>query len=904
MSESTVSRRGFLGSAMALAASMSLVGCSSSTGSDPETMPATGTGAKSIDIEEGEWLPSTCNGCFNRCGILGHVVDGVLVEIKGNPESPVGNGHICARGAAGIMQLYDPNRLTKPLRRTNPKKGFDQDPGWEEITWDEAYDYLLDGIHSALEKSPQGVARNGMVANLMGTMISSFAFGAVFDAGAISLAADLCGTGDHTCYNIFTGIGNAAPDYPYTKYLVQFGSQAAIATRHGFNMSCSKWAKSRAEGAKLINIDPHMSAAAAKADRWIPIRPGTDAALALAFANQLVNELGVYDEAFLKERTNIPSLVDPETQRILKNDAKKALYWDLSSNQPKPYDQCADPALSGTFEIDGKQYRVAFDLYKEHVSKYTPEFVEGITTVPAETIITVSKEIAENSHIGETIEIDGTTLPYRPIAFDCFSGTTRHKHALLNNFAIMSLNALVGSIYAVGGFIGYAAVCRGWTDDNDQAAFAPTVWEEEGLIDHVGMITGGSESFYAELETRDYTPVDATMTSLTPFNADGHFSHISQHDPSYWNTTPSTFLWYQGNNCMKFYANVEEQEDVYSKFDGVVGWDIYLNDTSYYADVMIPEASYMERYDILPSNFNNHTTPGGVGVPWTVSLNRPLVPARDNAPCVMQVWSDIADREGKTAELVGFVNALFHVKNEKSVPVDKKVDVQEYIDSVYTSLVDDEHDRAWFEEHGVYTHPRDIDEVYIWANGDPGRVPLYWDFALTAKEKIDEKVAELGIVWPTDDYQAFPDWKPCCDHEISDPDYDTFPIYYTDAVNTDTWQVQNAWINELNEQNPFGYAIEMNATAAAEKGLQSGDAISLTNREGVSVTGTVMTSECIHPECVSVIGGHWGAKSKFMPNATGKGVPINTLVSGWDPERMDYTCAALDQCVRVKVEKN
>ena len=173
-----VSRRGFIAGVSALALGLSATGCSTSTGSKAK---------EGNEAKEEKWVPTTCNGCFNRCGILAHVVDGVAMELKGNPASPVGGGHICARGAAGLMQLYDPNRLTKPLKRTNPEKGFDKDPGWEEITWDEAYSLLEENLQAALEKNPQGVAKNGMVANLAGTMISSFALGAVYgsvDAGA------------------------------------------------------------------------------------------------------------------------------------------------------------------------------------------------------------------------------------------------------------------------------------------------------------------------------------------------------------------------------------------------------------------------------------------------------------------------------------------------------------------------------------------------------------------------------------------------------------------------------------------------------------------------------------------------------------------------------------------------
>ena len=92
---------------------------------------------------------------------------------------------------------------------------------------------------------------------------------------------------------------------------------------------------------------------------------------------------------------------------------------DLSDNAVKPYDECEKPALEGTFEVDGKTCSTGFTLYKEHI-KTTPEYAESISTVPAATIRQVAKEYGEAAHIGETITIDGVTLPYRPVCVDAF----------------------------------------------------------------------------------------------------------------------------------------------------------------------------------------------------------------------------------------------------------------------------------------------------------------------------------------------------------------------------------------------------------------------------------------------------------------------------------------------------
>lgn len=90
--------------------------------------------------ETNRWIPSSCSLCYGNCSILAHNVNGVLTKIEGNPESACGEGRLCAKGVAGIMTLYDPNRVNVPLKRTNPRKGIGVDPGWVEISWEEALD--------------------------------------------------------------------------------------------------------------------------------------------------------------------------------------------------------------------------------------------------------------------------------------------------------------------------------------------------------------------------------------------------------------------------------------------------------------------------------------------------------------------------------------------------------------------------------------------------------------------------------------------------------------------------------------------------------------------------------------------------------------------------------------------
>ena len=89
-------------------------------------------------VGAGQWVASGCNGCVGWCPLRVKVVDGKAVKIAGNPESKWTRGKLCPRGRLNLQILYDPDRVKKPLKRTNPKKGRDQDPGWVEISWEEA----------------------------------------------------------------------------------------------------------------------------------------------------------------------------------------------------------------------------------------------------------------------------------------------------------------------------------------------------------------------------------------------------------------------------------------------------------------------------------------------------------------------------------------------------------------------------------------------------------------------------------------------------------------------------------------------------------------------------------------------------------------------------------------------
>ncbi len=905
-----MSRRSFIAGASAAAAVLglggtSLVGCASQQGGD-----AGGEALSETGHQQDEWIPTSCNMCFNQCSIKAHVVDGVVVELAGDENAPNG-GRMCGKGASGIMQLYDPYRVTKPMKRTNPEKGIDIDPGWEEITWEEAYTLAADKIREAVAENPNNFMWGSVVASSVAE--EYLWFGAMGGWGTQEyMMSDLCGAGIHQFSDLYTTTGNSGPDWRYCKYLIQFGTQGGIATRHGYNVSCARWADARDEGAKMTVFDPHMSASAQKAERWVPIRPGTDTAAALAIANVLVHELDLLDYPYLINRTNGPSLIDKETMRVVYlEDGGKSIYMDESDGKIKPYDECAEPALEGEFDFDGKKVVTAFTVYKNHLKQYTPEWQEEITTVPAQTSRDVAKEFGEAACIGQTIEMDGVTLNYRPACADLFSGAVHHKHCGQACMAIMGLNVLVGSCNECGGFITFAAECQGFADGNDTVSWTSRVYEPDGLLHSHGMGSAASNSIYEKTYGQDFVVTSGGYKELSPLVMDPHWKFVSQVQPELFNNNfpPSKVMFALACNPIRWWQNHDEQIEMYKKLDYVIGCDIYMTDASYFFDLMVPEACYLERFEPYPLTYYAYKGCGGVDVPWMLGIRQPVVPARDDCPSAIEIVNELIDRSGNNEGYWMFLMATKFLKEEYLegyFDTTKRFDLEAFADAVYKSAVDDEHGLEWFKKNGVWTHPRKVEEMYIYANDRPGRVPIYHDVILEAKENCKRAIDGMGgfnFEFEYDEFTALPTWMECCDHHIEDPDYDLFPIYWTDAMNIDTHSVYNAWINEVNEQSPWLYAIEMNSKTAAAKGLQNGDDIVLKSREGATVEGKVFVSETVHPEVVSVVVGSLGSKSEFIPVGKGKGLGINHLIPGQDPKRFDHLTQAYDQCIRVNVSK-
>ncbi|MBI4525336.1 MAG: molybdopterin-dependent oxidoreductase [Deltaproteobacteria bacterium] len=853
-----------------------------------------------LDLDSGQakenvWVKSTCYMCWNTCGIKVNRVNGVIVKIEGDPDCPQNWGKTCAKGNSGHMSLYDPNRVLYPMRRTNPAKGFDVDPEWERISWDEA----LDIITSRLKKI-RTEDRRKLVLSSFDTRGQSGVFFAAWAAafGTPNFwgggAQYFCGNGFHPVTYLTQGTWFGEPDVRYCRYLMLFGTQNGSVSNHLPMDLAAKMADARMAGMKLIVVDPIGINAGSKAHEWVPIRPGTDAALALAMINVLLNELNQYDKEFLAKFTNGSYLISHDGHYARDPATRKPLMWDLTSGRPRPFDdpEFGEIGLEGRFRVDGTEIPTAFTLFKEHVRKYTPESVSSITTIPPGTIRRLARQFGEAARIGSTITIDGKTLPLRPAAASWYRGATAHKHGMLTGLAIQFLNVIVGAIDVPGGHLG----------NNPVSQTAPLRWSPaaspDGLLIPQGYARRRKPPYPA---TRVKAPERFDLLDLCPVAPYGgpFFTEAVLHPEDFKLSYFPEMLIVCRSNLLMTCANPDTMAEALRKIPFIVGFSCELNETSEFADILLPDAHYLERLDAIP-NEPTEFVGAGEGY-WYWMLRQPVISPRGEARSWVEVLFDLADRLDFRADLYALLNGTLDLKEPFAYKGEEKYRWDELADRWMKSWFGPEKGLSWFKENGfLITGKKNPEEAYPRAFLKP-RLPIYLEYFIDAGEEIRKVTGNQGISWDTADYQPLVDWKPCPSYEPSDPGHDLFVVNFKLPFHSLSYTSHNALLAELSEKNPYAYSILINTGTAHKKGIHSGDRIRVTSEAGYAVEGEAWLTECIHPETIGT-AGCFGRKGKGLILSRGKGVHFNTLLPH-SLERIDTLSAALDACVRVKVTR-
>jgi anaerobic selenocysteine-containing dehydrogenase len=245
-----------------------------------------------------EVIRTTCKSCHGGCGVVATVEDGRLIHLEGDPES-LTRGTMCAKGLASIQDAYNPNRIVYPMRRTGERGGGE----WERISWEEA-------LESISQKMMESISQHGAgsVAVCQGTGRGynryTFRFARSIGTPNLGVPADFCYGPRLAVFGLTVG-GRLYCDYhgwggEYPKTQVSWGKQLEITNADG---EMAVWFLDSLDKAEhLILIDPRATRLAARADLWLRVRPGTDAALALGMLNVIVNE-GLHDKEFVENWT-------------------------------------------------------------------------------------------------------------------------------------------------------------------------------------------------------------------------------------------------------------------------------------------------------------------------------------------------------------------------------------------------------------------------------------------------------------------------------------------------------------------------------------------------------------------------------------------------------------------------
>ncbi|ADD68883.1 molybdopterin oxidoreductase [Denitrovibrio acetiphilus DSM 12809] len=277
-------RRDFL-KATAAVSTVAMVGC----GVPKNNALAPMDPKKAIGEDPGKWISTTCQGCTTWDPIQVFVQDGRAVKVRGNPNSKANCGTCCPRAHMGLQQLYDPDRVKVPMKRTNPEKGRGIDPKFVPITWDEALNTIADKM---MELRNNGEAHKYMLNRGRYTYMRDMIYDAMTkiygSPNNISHSA-LCAEAEKSGAFYTHGYWDYRDyDLTRTKYLLIWGLDPLVSNRQvPFSI---KVFGDVLDKATVTVVDPKLNASAAKAHNWLPVLPGTDGALAVAIAHVLLTE--------------------------------------------------------------------------------------------------------------------------------------------------------------------------------------------------------------------------------------------------------------------------------------------------------------------------------------------------------------------------------------------------------------------------------------------------------------------------------------------------------------------------------------------------------------------------------------------------------------------------------------
>ncbi|MEP3264182.1 MAG: molybdopterin oxidoreductase family protein [Hyphomicrobiales bacterium] len=561
---------------------------------------------------------TTCYMCACRCGINVHMRKDEAGKdkiryIEGNRDHPINKGVLCAKGSAGIMQHYSPARLKKPLKRVGERG----EAKFEEIEWDEALDIAQDWLSTIRKDDPKKLAFftgrdqsqsfTGWWAQMFGT--PNFAAHGGFCS--VNMAAG----GIYTFGGAFWEFGS--PDWDKSEYFMIFG----VAEDHDSNPIKIGLSKLKNRGKKIVGVNPIRTGYNAIADEWVGITPGTDGLFVLALVHELL-KAGLIDLDYLIRYTNAPWLVidnpDGDDHGLFARDKDgNALVVDRTTGKVVAYNKKGvKPHLKGEFTVSkGKKARPAFELLAEKYlsDEYSPENVTETTGVPVNQMKRLAQEIADAAFKSEVVIDQPWTdmrgekhdkMIGRPVAFHAMRGISAHSNGFQTCRAIHLLQILLGSIDSPGGFRYKPPYPR----PVDAQPKPHGGGKGEGPLSgpHLGFLNS-PEELLLEDDGLTAQRIDKAFSWDAPMSSHGLMHMVISNAHAREPYGIDVLFMYMANMAWNSSMNTasvmkmltDKKDDGEYVIPKIIYSDAYSSEMVAYADLILPDTTYLERHDAI-----------------------------------------------------------------------------------------------------------------------------------------------------------------------------------------------------------------------------------------------------------------------------------------------------------------
>jgi len=906
-----------------------------------------------------EIVPTTCYMCACRCGIRVHMRNGQIRYIDGNPEHPVNRGVICGKGSAGIMTQHAPSRLRAPLLRTGPRGSGE----FKEISWEEALGIATGWLRDIRASNPSRLA---------------FFTGRDQSQALTSWWAQQFGTPNYAAHGGFCSVNMAAgglysiggsfwefgePDWEHTRYFLMFG----VAEDHASNPI--KIALGKLKGrpkdrrAKFVSINPVRTGYSAIADEWIGIRPGTDGLFVLALVHELLRA-GKIDLDYLAHYTNAPYLVvgnpgGADNGLFARDSYGRPLVWDRVYQEPVEATRPdAKPALTGTHTLpDGCIVRPVFELIAERYldPQYAPNAVAGRTGVPASTIRRIAAEMA-HAAFEQSFELDvrdwwtdtngGRHGKFRgrPVSMYAMRGISAHSNGFHTCRALHLLQMLLGTIDTPGGYRYRPPFPRLSPPPAQPSGFEGEVKPNTPLPGVPLGFPSGPDKLLVDKEGKPLR-IDKAFSWEAPLALHGAMQMVIHNA---WKGDPypiDTLFMYMANMAWNSAMNTEGTMRMLADKDAATGdyriphivySDAYFSEMVAYADLVLPDTTYLERHDCI-SLLDRPISDADAAAD---AIRQPVIaPDRDVRP-FQDVLLDLGARLGLPGCVLedgsprypgGYPDYM--INHERKPGTGMLAGWRGHDGALIGRGPKNPKQLKRYKRNGCFWHSElpESGRYYRFANRDY----LEWAVGMGFIDRVEQLTLQLyseplqkfrlaaeghGNAQPPDSERArirtyfdpLPIWYPPFEEAaFKHADYPLHAITQRPMAMYHSWGTQNAWLRQIHARN-FLY---MSRRMAVRLGLKDDDWVWIESPHG-RVKAPIRTMDGVNDDTVwtwNAIGKRAGAWSldTNAPEAT-KGFLLNHVISELLPPREDghryanadpVTGQAAWYDLRVRIEK-